>query len=515
MKVKRIMVFVLTVVLAISMLAACGSQSGNGQAGTQSESTSSTTSAAPTTTQEELTQAELIYYCGGSGQPPETNLVEEAMDKILLEKINATIKLNFIPWGDYGNKMNVICASGDAFDLCFSGGWMNYGIMAAKGAYADLTELMQKYAKEYVAEMPAFVINAAQIGGKQYAAPSLQALGMETKLMVNSEIFDKYKFPSSIKSLDELDTYMDAIKNGEVGMTPLYSYTGSGSNQSFEAYLQAFDLYNAPSIGYYGADFKVINQYESNIAKTYYTWVRKAYQKGWISKSASTTKDDPNLLKSKKFAMVFSSSSPQLDSGGWSSYAPVTFKSISIGGIPKVLTGVAISTMYSINANSNNKERAMMYINLINTDKNLYNTLCYGVEGKHYVLKDGFVDLPGGITADKLGYNPGSNWEFGFVYNGYLRKGESADVNEKQLAFDKAATPDPALGFQFDSEPVKTEIANCQSVLEELAPALETGVVDPATGLATLVAKLKEAGSDKIITEKQKQLDAWRAANGK
>jgi hypothetical protein len=62
----------------------------------------------------------------------------------------------------------------------------------------------------------------------------------------------------------------------------------------------------------YGDDFKVFNQYDSDKAKEWYAWARKAYLNGWISKSAATQKDDTNLLKSKKFVMIFSNSCPQL-----------------------------------------------------------------------------------------------------------------------------------------------------------------------------------------------------------
>jgi ABC-type sugar transport system, periplasmic component len=98
------------------------------------------------------------------------------MNKSLAEKINATIKLNFIPWGEYPDKMNVLSASGDTFDICFSAGWRNYTQMVSKGAYADLSELMPKYASQYMAEMPSYVIDAAKVKGKLYAAPNLQGL---------------------------------------------------------------------------------------------------------------------------------------------------------------------------------------------------------------------------------------------------------------------------------------------------------------------------------------------------
>ena len=75
------------------------------------------------------------------------------------------------------------------------------------------------------------------------------------------------------------------------------------------------------------------------------------------------------------------------------------------------------------------------------------------------------------------------------------------------------ATPSNALGFVFDFAPVKTEKANCDAVIDELYYAISTGSVDPDKYLPMLIDKLKKAGADKIIAEKQKQLDEWKAAN--
>jgi putative aldouronate transport system substrate-binding protein len=415
--------------------------------------------------------------------------------------------------------MNVIAASGDAFDICFSADWQQYMPMVSRGAYAELDDLMAEYGKEYIAQMPSTVIEAAKYKGKMFAAPNLQGLATSSKIFVNSEIFDKYKLTASITKLDDLDPFMEAIKNGEPGMTPLYSYTG-GDAAAFTYYLfnQSQGLFNingAP-VGCYDSSFKVVNQYTTDRAKEFYAWARKANQKGWISKSAATQKDDPNLMKSRKFAMQLGYSNPQYDANNWTNILPVTMKTIDIAGMdPVIQTSNCRSTMYSISAGSDSKEQAMMYINLINTDKVLYNTLCYGVEGKHYVLKDGFVELPEGLTAEKSGYNPGTNWSFGYTYNAYLAKGTDPSVGERQLAFDKAAKGEPAMGFVFDSTPIKTEVANCQSVIDEYAAALEMGVSDPEKTLATFVEKLNAAGAEKIIAEKQKQLDQWRVDNGK
>jgi len=59
---------------------------------------------------------------------------------------------------------------------------------------------------------------------------------------------------------------------------------------------------------------------------------------------------------------------------------------------------------------------------------------------------------------------------------------------------------------------MKTEMAACKAVMDEYDISLDTGSVDPDTVLSKYADKLKKAGLDKIIAEKQKQLDAYLAA---
>ena len=69
-----------------------------------------------------------------------------------------------------------------------------------------------------------------------------------------------------------------------------------------------------------------------------------------------------------------------------------------------------------------------------------------------------------------------------------------------------------ALGFTFNSENVKTELAAVNSVRSQYRMLIECGLADPDSGIIEeYVAKMKEAGVDKIIAEKQAQLDAWLA----
>ncbi len=67
---------------------------------------------------------------------------------------------------------------------------------------------------------------------------------------------------------------------------------------------------------------------------------------------------------------------------------------------PYLNNGVALA------ANTKNAARTLQVLDRIIEDKS-YNFLAYfGVEGKNYVMKNGMIALPEGLTADKNTYPP-------------------------------------------------------------------------------------------------------------
>ncbi|MNY81601.1 hypothetical protein D3C86_2232390 [compost metagenome] len=62
---------------------------------------------------------------------------------------------------------------------------------------------------------------------------------------------------------------------------------------------------------------------------------------------------------------------------------------------------------------------------------------------------------------------------------------------------------------------MKTQVAAAVNVGKEFDAAMDTGSVDMDASLPKYQDKMKAAGIDKIIAEKQKQLDAFLAASKK
>ncbi|MDR2404564.1 MAG: DUF3502 domain-containing protein, partial [Spirochaetaceae bacterium] len=85
----------------------------------------------------------------------------------------------------------------------------------------------------------------------------------------------------------------------------------------------------------------------------------------------------------------------------------------------------------------------------------------------------------------------------------------------KEKEINSTAMTSSILGFSFDPTPVKSEIAACQAAIDEYFVGLTTGSADPVVTVPRLLAKLKDSGNDRITAEMQKQINAWKAANGK
>jgi putative aldouronate transport system substrate-binding protein len=152
----------------------------------------------------------------------------------------------------------------------------------------------------------------------------------------------------------------------------------------------------------------------------------------------------------------------------------------------------------------------MQVLEMLNTDVDVYNLLCKGIEGKHWgwADKEAKVIKPGPNNAD---YNPNTDWEFGNQFLAYYIDPEQARIKAWDATYklNQESPVSTAMGFNFNTEPVKTELANVSAVYKELAEPLLAGKVDPATALPELQARLEEAGIQKVIEETQKQLDEW------
>ena len=148
-------------------LAACGSLTGNNK---------------KSATTEDGKPIIKMYQIGD--KPDNLDVLLKNANKIIEKKVGAKLDIQYLGWGDYAQKMNVIISSGENYDIAFAN---NYVINAQKGAYADLTELYKKEGKDlYKALDPAYI------------------KGDTTKIV------DRYTIPRYVENLKTLHKYYEA-----------------------------------------------------------------------------------------------------------------------------------------------------------------------------------------------------------------------------------------------------------------------------------------------------------------
>jgi putative aldouronate transport system substrate-binding protein len=499
------------------LLAACGGKSkDSGGATSGNEGGSSVGESKQTQTSDidpsKLPPYEVILMYPGTPQPDE-ELVEEAMNKILKEKINATIDIQPIDWGAWNDKMNLMFATGEKADLVFTASWNGYVDNVTKGAFVELDGLLEKYGRDILKSEDPFLLEGARVKGKLYAIPTNKEIAASWGVLVRKDLAEKYNMDfSNVKTLADLEPFLEIIKKNEPDMIPLFQ----SSTQTLVGYVNGYDNLGDPAVPgsiKFGSDDPTLKyiieqpDYLENLRL-----LRSWYLKGYINEDAATSTLQANeTARTGRVFMWPESLKPGKDK---EMEAAIGFPLMQIEIVPPYITTAdTTNSMIGISRTSKDPERAMMVLNLLHSDKELLNLLDWGIEGIHYVkISDNMIKLPDGVDPSKRSYNHGSQWMFGNQFLSYLWENEAPDKWEQFKKFNESAKPSLGLGFIFDPSSVKSELAVLNNIRDEFGAALETGSVDPDEVLPKYIEKAKEAGAHKVLAEKQRQFDEYRAS---
>lgn len=485
MKKKRILAGVLASVLALTLCACSG--------GKEKDS--------------EKTSGEMpeIFWHDRGALTQDHNLVYEEVNKYLAEKIGATVKNVPIVGSEYDEKMRLLLASGEPFDICYTSSGSSYEIHAANKGYLDIEPYLDEYGKDLKAIIPEYILDAARINGVLYAVPTYKDYASETVYYYRTDLAEKYNFDfSKVKNFWDLEPILKTIKEKEPGIYPLIF-----NNNDTPFYdITRFDPIPGGVVGCIDMDgdpTKIVNPFESDKAMEYYEKMHSFYEQGFMRPEIATL--DSNSDINTEFMRQQDELPYLVDQRN----VTATYKHTALHlWEARLGTANARGAMMAMGRNAQHPEKAMEFLNLLNTDKYLRNLIAYGIEGKHWVAAgENFYKLPEGFKKlSETGYNT-------YVYtqgNKYLTRmveGTPEDIYEKYIEFDENAWKSPALGFAFDPTDVKSEYSAVSNAITEFMPSLLTGTADPAENLPKAMAKLKAAGLDKLLAEMQKQYDEW------
>ncbi len=457
----------------------------------------------------------LTWYVQGDAQHDIASVMAE-VNKISEKKIGAKLDLQFIDEASYSEKMKMMMAAGTEFDICFTGYVNPYSTAAGRGGLLALDDYL-KDMPELWNSIPEHTWGTTRIDGTIYAVPNLQIIGEQWNFYTFKDLADKYGLTEKIEHLEPIDLeimedYLQKIKDNEPSYYPvrfsqgLTTFSTIDSKEKYDVNGYADGLVFGLIYAYFNENGELDKITSSTETEGYKWQIKKArewYEKGFIREDILSATDDVAEHAAGKYASWVEKYKPGIIQELEQKY---NREVVCFQVTPTIYRSTAPDAMTAISRTSKHPELALKMVELVNTDKDVYNLICFGIKDKHYTLdENGRV-----IYNDEGGYIPKACWKFGNQFNALLLPGQPDDVWEQTRKINENATPSPLIGFIFDTKPVVNDISAVRSVKSEYA-AIEKGVIkDYDAYLAEYSKKLEEAGLDRIIDELNKQYKEWK-----
>ncbi len=475
---------------------------------------------------EDLEHVTLDWYIS-EGQKRDQEMVFEALNKYLEEKINTTVNFHFVPSSEYGTKVSTIIGSAQEVDIINCTGSLPYVDYVKKGAFLPIENLLPEYAPNTYELIPEDFWKAMYVDGSLYGIPSykdscnipgiiynktlLDNLGIDLSDFVYTSVYDVipvlYEIQEKRAEMFPDDAQLPVMRE----FADIYDY-----NQ-YET-INSLAVVNIPGIEAFagqGSGEKVFNLYATDEYRAWCRQVLKLVQDNIVPFDAWYFDPSRTYTAEGKLAIASFGSgyiTVAKDYGGPNYECALLRNANTVA-----TTNYLHQAVNCISITSKNPERAMMFLELVNTDPYVATTLRFGIEGTHYVVgEDGVLDFTGTNNADPTdrGYYSWYGAQFGSFMYSKVPAGYPANFTDLMKEANDNAISDTNMGFIFDPTPVQNEIAACSSVIGEYEVNFKFGFVEDVDArLDEFIEKLEASGADKIVEEAQAQLDAWREIN--
>ncbi|PXV93337.1 ABC-type glycerol-3-phosphate transport system substrate-binding protein [Lachnotalea glycerini] len=505
---KAMLCFGLVLTMMGSILGGCGTSSSS--IDTSNADQSSSQSSEETGELDTFEEVELVMYVIGD-RPAGQDAVDENFNQLIKEKLNCTLKLNWIPWSDYANKYPLLFSSGEEFDMAYTSGWLNFASLARKGAFMSLDELWATYAPKNFSKQSVAALQEATIDGHYYCIPTMLSTYNAYGPIYRTDIMEGSEWDGKMETFEDVETYCDIVKETKPEMEPLDIYSAGSEWDDTWMWSLGYSSSKGSSNDFLFFDSsqenpQLFTYYESDQTNEFLEMMARWNEKGFFSKSALSDTDSTKTQNGKAAVRThnvdnyasYSTIHPE-----WSySYSNLVK---SIAHLPYTQDAMVISNT------SKNPERALALWDLITNDQEVFDAFYYGILDKTYTLDDS-GDY---AITDADNYAVSTMWAARTTEFNRNIVGTPADYNTMKEGFETSIVAGEGTekysAFTIDTSSIETEYAACQSAHQQYWWPLELGYTDAATGLAEYQEKMEAAGIEKVRTEIQKQLDAYIA----
>jgi putative aldouronate transport system substrate-binding protein len=459
------------------------------------------------------------------GEPSKDNdVVLAAVNARLATEAGLKLETVFIPWDAWENKINLMLASGEAFDLVHvMQDWIPYTSYFSKGGLSDITDAVQKHGANLTKNISAEMWAGAKVKGRIYVIPTFWVeLASEGDVAIRADLL-KQNGLAVPRNPDELLAALDKVMKSWTGKDKPYLPMTPSSNNADPIGMHSSVLHRAYASYPFTVKEKLFWVSQTGEVKSWVetpefkrdaAWFRSAYTKGLINPDVLT-------IKQEQF-------SSQLETGNWlasfgtignlkplQKYWPALEDKdiISIKFNPEKpnVRPWGIKNCNAVPSTSKNPDVGVKFLNWLYASQDNYDLFMYGIEGKDY-RKVGARTRDSVFDETNRQLYEQADWMMGNL--NFIRVDSSTpSATVKDLyVIDTKAINSPAADLFYDSTNVRAELANVMSQFSAAMLPVYIGVVDWDKNYPAALDKMKKAGLDKLVAEYRKQLQALMAA---
>lgn len=518
---KKILCLMLALALCLTCLASCGGQessksessapaSKTSSADTQSDGEETPDSTAESTGEEPY-KVHFAYYI--AKESPNMQALADAVNELTREELNMEVELQALTQGTYHQQIPMMLAAGEPMDIFISRA-SEVGTFIESQYILDCTPYLDQMGNATAALGED--LQACYIGNFLAGFGSMAERATPGAMVVRKDIFDElgYKkedFDYTLPNMGVLDQITEMYAKVKEKYPDMVCFDGTAVPAScafcfVDNLSSSFGVLETPD------STTVVNWFETDMYRRLCEVATEWYTKGYSSKDIAVNTDGGDVkMKGGNCFSYFQSWKPgvEIEKKSQTGYE---VEMIQLIEAPK--TSYNVNTrLWSIANSSENPEKAAKFLDWTYSSGEFTDLINWGLPGTDWVLNsDGQADYPEGVTASTVGYHNDKGFSYPNQFNGTLWAGSPVDQWEQYEAWNDTLTESAAFGFAFDSTSVATEMATLQTVYDKYQKTVGFGTMpDLDAAIQEFNDGLYGAGLQKVLDEKQRQLDEWLA----
>lgn len=515
---KRILAVILACLFVVLCFTGCGattsasSVSSSSAAGSPSASNSSSAAGNSSTAGEVVNIT--IFQRGTNGNADEAKVIS-AMNEYSAKKIGVTITYTAAAAAEYLSELSRKIAAKDDLDVAFVASYTGFDDLIDKGALLDITDTLKdnKYA-ELRAVMPEDIWTASSVNGKNYCVPNYKETPFAETIITPVKLADTIKekygvdFSSievgSFRDLDNLKEYLLDVKKEGIK----YPALTNEQDMSLAALLRSdteYELIGNDVFSPYVMNketHKVSNMFNNPDFKSWFEEMALWNNLGlWSEDNISLDWDPRSFVKSTDYGIYPCNAIPDNANQQSTSWGHQVYDKYITPAT--ILTTGTIGSTWAITSYSPKAEAAMKWIQLVETDHTYADMFIYGIEGVHYTRDSEDV-----VTKIQDSGWSNSTWKTTCFETPSILSTQSPDIKQKYRDFNASGKLGVLTSFTPNYDDIKNEIASVKAIYNEEYQLYTLGFYT-TDNLPSTVSKYEAAGDSTIITELQKQIDAF------